>query len=99
MVNDNDFEYSLTEFCRITRLDADHVREMVEVGIIEPHIERDYWYFSRTAVSRCMKVERLRQDLEVNLNGAVLALELMERNRRLRQKIAYLEQLIDRLSG
>ena len=99
MADDNGFEYSLTEFCKLTSLNADAVRELVGVGIIEPRIKRNYWYFSTREVNVCLRAERLIRDLELTPHGAALALELMDQNRRLRRKLAYLEQLIDRLSN
>ncbi len=92
-----EFEYSLTEFCKLTRLDTNQVRELVAEGIIEPHVERDYWYFSSSEVGQCVRANRLMKDLDLNLHGAALALELMERNRHLRRKVAYLERLLQRL--
>lgn len=99
MANENDIEYTLTEFCKLTSLNADTVRELVGVGIIEPRRKRDYWIFSTREISRCLRAERLMHDLELNPHGAALALELMEQNRRLQRKLTYLEQLVSRLSS
>lgn len=91
-------EYTLTELCKITRLKADVVRDLVGTGIIEPRIERDYWYFSSREVSVCRRAERLMHDFELTPHGAALALDLVAQNRRLRQRLAYLEELLARLS-
>lgn len=99
MANDREIEYTLTEFCEITRLSADAVRELVGAGIIEPRQRRNYWVFSTQHINRCARAERLMHDLELTPHGAALALELMEQNRRLQRRISYLEQLLGRLSG
>lgn len=97
MATNDDIEYSLTELCEITRLDAARVRELVGLGVVEPRVDRDYWYFSTRQVSQCARAGRLMRDLELNMHGAALALDLMDRNRRLRRRVAYLEQLLKRI--
>lgn len=99
MTDEDDIEYTLTEFCKLTSLNAEMVRELVGAGIVEPHIKRDYWTFSTQEVSRCLRAGRLMRDLELSPHGAALALELMEQNRRLQRRLAYLERLIARLSN
>jgi chaperone modulatory protein CbpM len=98
MARTTDFEYTFSEFCHVTRLPGDAVRELVGHGVVEPFIEQEYWYFSETQVIRCLKAERMRRDLDLDLHAVVLALELMDRNQRLSQRIHYLEQILGRLS-
>ena len=99
MAASGEIRYTLIEFSELTHLEPDYIRELVAVGIIEPGIEQDYWYFSRSHIDRCMRAERLREDLELNLHGVALALELMDRNRRLLRRIAYLDRMMARLGG
>lgn len=93
-----ELEYTLAEFCKLTRLNEGAVRELVGVGLIEPRVERAGWYFTSNAVSQCVRAERLIQDLELTPHGAALALELLEQNRRLRQRLAHFERMLARLS-
>lgn len=97
MSENHDREYSLTEFCELAHVQTELVTELVSAGVLEPEVRRDIWYFRRSELSRCMKASRLMQDLEINLHGAALALELMDQNRRLRRRMAHLEHLVARL--
>ena len=99
MNREDDQQYTLAEFCQITRLNEGTVRELVTVGVIEPHVRRSYWYFSGNEVRQCAKAERLMRDLELTPHGAALALELLDQNRGLRSRVTYLERLLARLSG
>lgn len=92
-----DERFTLTEFCQVARVDADFVEELVGLGIIEPRYEAGYAYFTQREASRCRKALRLQNDLELNLHGVALALELMEANTRLRRRVAYLSRVMDRL--
>ena len=89
--------YTLIEFCSVAKVDEQRVTEFVEHGILEPQLRQDQWIFPSEALSRCQRAERMRQDLQLDLHGVALALEQTERNQKLRQRIDYLEQLIDRL--
>lgn len=90
-------EYTLKEFCDATMLDTELVTEMVLHGILTPVSRRKYWYFSTTELNRCARALRLHHDLELDLNGVALALELLERNRQLRERVTYLERIVTRL--
>jgi chaperone modulatory protein CbpM len=53
---------------------------MVEQGILEPTRKRGYhWCLSADSIRRARIVLRLQQDLDINLAGAALALQLLER--------------------
>lgn len=99
MADEDDIRYTLTEFCVQTNLSETVVRELVGEGVVEPQVTRNYWYFSTREIGQIQRAVRLMQDLELTAHGAALALELMEHNHRLRRRIAYLEQLVSRLSS
>ncbi|MDE1951918.1 MAG: MerR family transcriptional regulator [Betaproteobacteria bacterium] len=68
------------------------VMELVQVGILEPlsgpaHKPGD-WRFAGQALFTARKVQHLQQDLGVNLEGAALALELMQQLDALRARLA-----------
>jgi chaperone modulatory protein CbpM len=60
------------------------VRRYLEFGLFEPHPERAATprYDPRSA-ARVAQAERLRRDLDLNLAGAVLVCELLDRIREL----------------
>jgi chaperone modulatory protein CbpM len=53
------------------------------------------WRFPASDVVRARAVARLLRDLEVNLEGAALILDLVEERRRLERRIALLERLLE----
>lgn len=88
--------YTLVEFCTVANLEESVVVEFVEHGILEPVFAKDQWLFPAESINRCFRAERMRQELHLNLHGVALAMELSERNQKLRQRLDYLEQLVDR---
>lgn len=90
---ESDTLYTLRQVCRSTGVHAEEIVEMVEVGLLEPRGHGpDEWRFPPYTLVRVHSALRLRRDLEVNLPGAALALELMEEVRRLRERLAALER-------
>jgi chaperone modulatory protein CbpM len=94
---EHNIEYNLEQFCRATGLNRTSVCELVGQGVIEPKVTRSYWYFSEPDISRSIKAIRIQRDLEINVEGAALAVELLERNNTLTQRVTHLEQLLNRL--
>jgi len=89
---EEEIELSLAELCRACQLPAERVVELVDEGVIEP-VGRDpaRWRFRGISVRRVRCVQRLEQDLGVNLAGAALAIELLEELERLRAHLRRLE--------
>lgn len=84
---------SLGEICRACGLQADHVIDLVQVGVVEPTEGRHpaEWRFHPHAIVRVRRALRLRRDLAVDAGGAALVLDLIEEVRTLRQRIRALE--------
>lgn len=92
-VLDEGIELTLVELCHACTIHAQQVMEMVEEGLLEPHGGTpDDWRFSGTALWRVQTALRLQRDLELNLAGAALVVELLEELRQLRQRVRLLEQ-------
>jgi chaperone modulatory protein CbpM len=86
-VVDDTMEITIVELCRSCAIDAGLVEAMIEEGILEPVAKRGgNWCFSYISVKRTRTVVRLQRDLGVNLAGAALALELLDRLERLRRE-------------
>ncbi len=83
---------TLTELCRSCTVKIEEIIIMVEEGIIDPQGQRPdsaaaaQWRFHISTVKRVRTVVHLQRDLGVNLPGAALALELLD-------KIAELKKL------
>lgn len=72
-------EISLPELCQVCKVDAEWVIALVHEGILEPiGTGPEYWFFSRIALRRALIVNRLQHDLDINLAGAALVVELLE---------------------
>jgi chaperone modulatory protein CbpM len=80
----------LTEFCQLSRT---QVERMVGEGMLHPHGSGpDHWCFSGFEVKRARRALRLQRDLDLNLAGAALALDLIEEIEQLRARVRRLEQ-------
>jgi chaperone modulatory protein CbpM len=71
---------SLDDLCRSCTVEVETVTLLVKEGILDP-VGRDvgHWQFSVTSLKRVKTVIHLQRDLGVNLAGAALALELLDR--------------------
>jgi len=76
---------TLEELCRHCTVKIEEIMIMVEEGILDPQVERlepaaaAEWHFHISSVKRVRTVVHLQRDLGVNLPGAALALELLDR--------------------
>ena len=87
-----DEEISLEQLCQACAQQTETVVAMVEEGILKPvAADATHWRFTATSIRRVRTTLRLQRDLEVNLAGAALALQLMDRIERLRAKLRRLE--------
>lgn len=88
-VLDEHIEVTIVELCRSCAVQAETVEAMVEQGVLEPSGKRGHhWCFPVTAIRRAQIATRLQRDLGVNLAGAALALELLERIDRLDARLS-----------
>jgi len=77
---EEDSEVSFVQLCEACEVHAESIEAMMEEGIIAPiggGVSK--WRFTRSSVVRVRSVLRMRRDLHVNLAGAALALDLLER--------------------
>lgn len=77
---EEDSEVTLAQLCEACAVHAEAIEAMVEEGIVAPiEGEVSTWRFTRSSVVRVRTVLRMQRDLKVNLAGAALALDLLER--------------------
>jgi chaperone modulatory protein CbpM len=73
---------TLVELCRASGTHAEWIISLVGESIIEPHQpysqEISLWRFSGTSLVRARSAFRLQRDLEINLTGIALVLDLIE---------------------
>ena len=84
---DEQVTVTLDELCRSGHVDRHTVVELVQEGVLEPAGEESgRWRFSGLAVLRLRRAVVLQRDLDLNLPGVALALDLMEEIDRLRRE-------------
>ncbi len=71
---------TLDDLCRSCSIEVETVTLLVEEGILDP-VGGDlrHWQFSVASLKRVKTTIHLQRDLGVNLAGAALALELLDR--------------------
>jgi chaperone modulatory protein CbpM len=83
---------TLGELCRVCGVHAEWVFDLVAEGILEPAGRRpSEWRFSGTGLRRAYIARRLQHDLNVNMAGVALALELLEEMKDLRTRLRMAE--------
>ncbi len=88
VVVDETTEITVTELCEVCSVEYTLIEQLVEEGILDPvGGQPDELRFPYTSVWRTRTVMRLQHDLGVNLAGAALALELLERIENLRKRL------------
>jgi chaperone modulatory protein CbpM len=79
---------TIQDLSRICAVDERHIMELVHEGVISViEIEATEWRFTGAALRRTRLALRLERDLEINLAGVALALELMEELEHLRREL------------
>jgi chaperone modulatory protein CbpM len=79
---------TVKDLSRMCAVDERHIVEFVEEGVLNVvEIDATEWHFTGTALRRARLALRLERDLELNLAGVALALELMEELERLRREL------------
>ena len=79
---------NVAELSRLCAVDAAYIVELVEEGVLTV-VEMDVaeWRFAAAALRRTRLALRLQRDLEINLPGVALAVELMEQLEDLRRSM------------
>jgi chaperone modulatory protein CbpM len=85
---DDDFEFSLVDLCRCCSVKAETIIEMVDEGMLSPYgLTPADWRFGGTSLRKVEITLNLQRDLGINLQGAALALDLLEEIEVLRARI------------
>lgn len=86
---------SLDELCVSCGISYEYIHELVEFGIIEPRgISHEDWRFDAEQLRRIRLIMRLEDDLEINLAGAALVLDLLDEIEMLRSKVELLKKQV-----
>ena len=99
---DQNIELSLSELCRVCSCSEEWIIELVEEGGLDPLIDSlrqrqtirtqaKQLTFSVNSLEKVRIAMRLQRDLEINLSGVALALELLHEIETLKSRLRRLE--------
>lgn len=79
---------TVKDLSRMCAVDERHIVEFVEEGVLHAvETTTTEWHFTGAALRRARLALRLERDLELNLPGVALALELLEELEQLRREL------------
>jgi chaperone modulatory protein CbpM len=78
---------TIKDLSRMCAVDERHIVEFVEEGVLNVVEVRSEWHFTGDALRRARLAVRLERDLELNLAGVALALDLIEELQQLRREL------------
>lgn len=89
IVVDEQVEVSLVELCRICGAERDEIHLWVAEGLLQPEGggQPDQWRFRGATLARARRAARLRYDLELDVPGVALALDLLDEIEDLRARL------------
>lgn len=92
VIVDESQSLTLEEFCHAIHTQREIIVQMVEYQLIEPDgASPEEWRFDSHNLKRGRIAISFYRDLEINLPGVALALELMDKIERLRQQVKILK--------
>ena len=84
---DDSVQLTLQDLSRMCAVDERLIVEFVEEGVLTAVSVSPHWHFSGGALRRARLALRLQRDLELNLAGVALALDLLEQLEQLRREL------------
>ena len=101
IVLDEGLVVTLAELTQLCGSSGRILQLMVGEGLLRPRagVAPAEWRFDGVAVQRARRALRLRHDLQLNLSGTALALDLLDELEGLRERIRSLEHQLGALGG
>ena len=92
-VVDEETSFTLPEVCAHCGARVEFIVELVEYGVLAPLKggDTESWAFDAWALARLQCALRLHRDLEINLPGLAVSLDLLDEVQRLRQQVDLLD--------
>lgn len=89
LVVEEEVRFTLGELCQTCAVSEDEIRAFVLEGLLQPEGEgSEAWIFRGASLRRARLAARLARDLELNLAGIALALDLLDEIATLRMRLA-----------
>ena len=87
-VVEDEVSMSLLELCQACSAERELVLQLVEHGVVEPQGSTPQsWVFAGASLRRTRTALRLLRDLELNLPGAALAVDLLDQIAQLQREL------------
>ena len=87
-VVEEEVQLSLTELCQASSAERELVLQLVEHGVIQAQGDAPQaWVFTGSSLQRTRVALRLLRDLELNLPGTALAMDLLDEIARLQRAL------------
>lgn len=84
---------TLEEICRAIQSQKDFILQLIDYQLIQPQgASPDDWRFDSESLKRARLARSFYHDLEVNLPGVALALELLDKIEHLQHQLDILEK-------
>ena len=88
VVVEENVQFTLMQLCRACRADAEQMVALVDEGVLIPSGDAPhYWRFEGRTLHRARVALRLHRDLELNVAGTALVLDLLEQINALRSRL------------
>lgn len=90
LILDEDCLFTLDELSHACSVHTEYIIELVEEGIVEPteqQREHQLWSFTGESLLRARKAVRLQHDLDINLAGAALVLDMLDEIKQLKERL------------
>ncbi len=88
LILDEEVTFTLGELSRACDVHAEWIIALVQEGLLEPSgAEVSQWQFPGGSLRRARAALRLQQELDINLAGAALVLDLMDEIETLRSRL------------
>ncbi len=88
VVVDETTQFSLAELCRACQAEGHQLVALVDEGVLQPAGQQpDEWRFSGAALQRARAALRLSRDLDLNVSGTALVLDLLDEIAALQAKL------------
>ena len=92
-VVEEEVQMTLTELCQASSAERELVLQLVEHGVIQPQGDAPQaWVFTGSSLQRTRTALRLLRDLELNLPGAALAVDLLDQIAQLQRELQALQR-------
>ena len=89
-------QLTLADLCRACAVHAERIIQLVDFGVLEPQgREPSRWIFTGSSLQRARVALRLQRDLDIEIAGTALVLELLDEINTLKTRLRALGEHIE----